>query len=82
MNDDFTIVLLNARSVIPKLNSLITTMDEMEADVTCVTETWMGDEDDGEINDVQGRTDYSFITRKRGKHKKGGGVAILSLIHI
>ena len=40
-NDDyFRCLLINARSVMPKLASLTTTMDEMEADVTCVTETW------------------------------------------
>ena len=33
----------NARSLCPKINSLLDTMEELEASVAVVTETWLAD---------------------------------------
>ena len=41
INQRFTVVLTNARSLMPKVNSLIDTLDELSADVAVVTETWI-----------------------------------------
>ena len=71
MNEDFTIILLNARSMIPKLQSLICTMDELDVDVACVTETWLSDEGKEKLQDTSSRTEYDFITRVRGASRRG-----------
>ena len=76
MNDDFTVLLLNSRSLLPKINSCITLMDEMEADITCIMETWLSTEDQPVIKDLEDRTEYGFFTRER-QGKKGGGVAMI-----
>lgn len=40
-NDLFTIINTNARSLCPKIHSLTDCMDEMDASLAIVTETWM-----------------------------------------
>ena len=43
----FTIVNTNARSLCPKIHSLIDCFNELEADIAIITETWLtsGDSD-------------------------------------
>ena len=61
----------------PKIKSLVTTLDEMETDVAAITETWLSPEHDEAITDLENRTPYSFIRRDRGPAQRGGGVAIV-----
>ena len=62
--------------MLPKIESLVSSLDEMEADVACITETWMTTRSDSTCRDVSGRTDYSFIERNRAG-RRGGGVCIM-----
>lgn len=39
--NDMNVLLINARSLSPKLYSLIDTMQEMNSEIALVTETWL-----------------------------------------
>ena len=60
----------------PKIQSFITLMDEIEADLACVTETWLTQKDDEEMQDIEDRTGYGFFRRDRKGNQRGGGVCI------
>ena len=74
----FTISLINARCLRPKLNSLKETLDELGADVCLLTETWLKNTD--EINqtfeDFTNQTGYCFLRKDRRGDRRGGGVAV------
>ena len=81
---NFKIALINtnARSLCPKIDSLITCMEELEAAIAVVTETWFTPsqalEDD--LLDLRGRAGLSVIRRDRPPNLQGtshGGVAIV-----
>ena len=40
---EMTLINTNARSLCPKINSLVTCFEELEAHVAVVTETWLTD---------------------------------------
>ena len=63
----FTIINTNARSICPKINSLLDTIEELDAAVAVVTETWLAD----------GAT----LEEDRQDLLLGAGIS-LSLIHI
>ena len=80
---DFTLINTNARSLCPKINSLIDTMEELDAAVAIVTETWLAEgktlEEDRQ--DLLLGAGISMICRNRKPDIRGmsyGGVAILS----
>ena len=52
------------------------TLDEMEADVACVTETWVSHHHTNIVDDLSNRSGYSIITKNRTSGK-GGGVCIV-----
>ena len=62
--------------MIPKIESLLSTLDEMEADVACVTETWLLGRHEKVCQDIVDRTRYGLIERNR-QGRRGGGVCIL-----
>ena len=70
MNTKLTIINTNARSLCPKITSLIDCMDELEGTVAVVTETWLAD---GEPLEA----DVADLVRGAGL-----GLIYLSLIHI
>ena len=72
------ILLINARSLSPKLYSLIDTMEEMNAQISLVTETWLkaNDQVNEQFNTLRDALGYECIRRDRTTGN-GGGVAIL-----
>ena len=60
----------------PKIESFICTMQEMEADLAIITETWITEDDQPTLDDVAEKSGFEFISRPR-KKKKGGGIAIV-----
>ena len=68
--------LANARSLMPKLQSLIDYFDEYGLAFSVMTETWIqgGRETNKSINDMLDGSHIGLIRRDRGK--RGGGVAI------
>ena len=87
--DYFTIVNTNARSLCPKINSLVDCFEEVGAQLGVITKTWLSDgiglEDD--VRDFVLGTGLGMLYRNRPENSRGfshGGVAIvyLSLIHI
>ena len=76
----FNVCLINARSVIQKLESLEETLNELETDVAVITETWLRNELENvneNIQDFIDSTNFSIIRRDRGNQRRGGGVAVL-----
>ena len=73
----FNIALINARSIVPKLDSLYECQNELENDVTILTETWIKDSENINklLQDYEDRTGYAIICKDRTS-TRGGGVAI------
>ena len=74
----FNVCLINARSILYKLPSLLETLDEIDVDMCMLTETWLRSDPHTErsIEDFQNEHGYEFIRRDRRDGKRGGGVAI------
>ena len=61
-----------------KIVSLGEMINEIDADVTIVTETWLkGEENEQDIVDFEQRTGFNFIRRDRNTGRRGGGVAVI-----
>ena len=79
---NFIIINTNARSLCPKISSLVDCFDELNAHVGVITETWLTD-GEGLEEDVQGLahgTGLGLIYKNRPANDRGfshGGVAIL-----
>ena len=78
----FTVINTNARSLSPKINSLIDCFSQMEASLGVVTETWLSDGADleEEIGDLTSGTGLNMVYRNRAVNGRGfshGGVAIV-----
>lgn len=73
----FTTLLINARSLLPKLESFRKILKELCADICLVTETWFRETEkiNDEIADFTNKTGYCFLRRDR-KDRRGGGIAI------
>ena len=74
--------MANARSLKPKLYSLVDTLDEIDCNIAVVTETWFRPSPQLEqlLRDAEDVTGYGFIRRDRcqtGSEARGGGVAII-----
>ena len=73
-------MLTNARSLVPKLDSMVDAFESLELDFLCVTETWFkgGKELAATLRDLQGKSGLSVIHKSRdGRGRtRGGGVAI------
>ena len=57
--------------MMPKLESLISTLDELEADVACVTETWLVEKHEALCRDLRDRTEYELVVKNR-EGRRGG----------
>ena len=78
-----TVINANARSLAPKIESLADCMEELQASISIVTETWLQDRNaDGTIIDVAGEHGLSANLRNRqataDNGRQYGGVAIFS----
>ena len=71
----FTVINTNARSLCPKINSLIDCCDEMKADIAIVTETWLADgeglEEDQE--DLVHCAGIGMLYKNRAPNTSGAG---------
>ena len=74
----FNVCLINARSIISKLSSLLETLTEIDVDICMLTETWLKNDPNIERNveDFENQHGYAFIRRDRMAGRRGGGVAI------
>ena len=72
----FNYALTNARSLLPKIDSLVNYFEEYNLSACLISETWMRqDRDtDGILEEVENGAHISMIRRDRGR--RGGGVAI------
>ena len=81
-SNDLNFVLANARSLRPKLYSMIETLEQIQGHIAVITETWFGGGEALEQNlrDITDMTGYAFIRKDRcetGSSSRGGGVAIV-----
>ena len=77
------VINTNARSLCPKINSLIDCFEELDVTVGIVTETWLADGDslDKDVRDLAVGAGLDMICLNRQPSERGvahGGVAILS----
>ena len=72
----FNLAVTNARSIIPKINSLVNAFSNLDLSCIAVTETWMnkGVNKEAAIDELKGRHDISSLTKDR--RGRGGGVAL------
>lgn len=81
--NELTIINTNARSLSPKIDSLIDCFSEMKADISIVTETWLrsGTPLDHDLADLEQGAGLVALTRNREPHPTTGvchgGVAII-----
>ena len=88
--NNINFILTNARSLAPKIESLITTFEELDVAVGIVTESWLKDskELDRDLKDLELGRSIKLIYKNRTKKRKnatryntkpsrGGGVAIV-----
>ena len=78
IENNFTITLINARSLLPKLDTLAETLEEFESDVAVVTETWFREDQrtNTAVTDFESTSHFKIIRRDRQSSIRGGGVAI------
>ena len=81
---DFTMTIINtnARSLCPKIESLITCLVEMDAAFGVITETWFTTSIalENDLADLRGRAGLSVLATNRDPNSQGvshGGVAIV-----
>ena len=81
---EFKLLLTNARSLSPKINSLHTCFDEHKLDFALITESWLKDSAllDRDVIDLEWGTNLKIIYKNRpktraGLRKVGGGVSIV-----
>ena len=77
----FTFINTNARSICPKINSLIDTMEELDAAAAVITESWLADGESLEEDkqDLLLGAGLSLLTKNRRRDPRGvayGGVAL------
>ena len=77
-----TVINTNARSLCPKIESLISCMDELESAFAIVTETWFAASQalETDLIDLRGRAGLSVIAKNRDPNSQGvshGGVALI-----
>ena len=72
------IILTNARSLLPKLSSLVENMQELDCEIAIATETWFqdGKQLDRALTDIESGYGYAVVKRNR-RGARGGGVAIV-----
>ena len=71
-------MLINARSLKPKLASFEKTLNELSTDICLITETWLKSTDQINVvlEDFTNINDYAFLRKDRAGSRRGGGVAI------
>ena len=74
----FTFALTNARSLGPKIGSLIDYFEELDISFALITETWLvkGRDLERNVEDLELGENIAIINKNR-HNRKGGGVAIL-----
>ena len=67
------VLLLNARSLVSKVNELEIQIASHNSDITFATETWLADVVPDEAVNCSG---HNIIRKDRPNSKEGGGIAI------
>ena len=79
----FNVINTNARSLCPKIDSLIDCFGEMDAKIGIITETWLADGEslERDIRDLANGAGLGMVCLNRKENNRGvahGGVAIVS----
>ena len=73
----FNCLLVNCRSLKPKIKSLVTNFNMNSTSVALLTETWFQKRDKQlkrQLEEVESKSDICFLRRDRDK--RGGGVSL------
>ena len=72
--NDITIINTNARSLTPKIDSLLDCFNELQADIAVVTETWLksGPGLERDLDDLEKGADVLPLTKNRDPHPTTG----------
>lgn len=74
---DFNFAFTNARSMSPKVESIIETFNETDVSLMVITETWLhGEKPEEEMVDIL-ENGHGIKIIRRNRKSRGGGVAIL-----
>ena len=82
MNKQVTIINANARSLCPKIDSLVDCFEELDGTIGIVTETWLADGDslDRDVRDLASGAGLGMVCLNRKPNDRGvahGGVAVV-----
>ena len=69
------LALINARSLLPKVDELIANLSVNTINLVAVTETWLNDDIEDNLVSIRG---YNIFRRDR-PHRRGGGFVYISL---
>ena len=72
------LALINARSLLPKVDELIANLSVNTVNLVAVTETWLKDDIEDNLVSIRG---YNIFRRDR-PHRRGGGVCVYLSEHI
>ena len=80
-NEDFTILNINCRSLLNKIEDLNYILNELKPDIVCLTETWLDNSTKENCFIPSGyniiRKDRSEIFKQKYGRNKGGGIAVV-----
>ena len=82
-----TIINTNARSLSPKIDSLLVCLTELKSSIAVVSETWLKDcpELEKDVEDLEEGSGYTMLYKNREPNDRGfshGGIAILSRLSV
>ena len=68
-----SLFLSNTRSLENKIEDLQVVINNLDADIVCVTETWLSNNISDSVVDIK---DYALVRKDRATDKRGGGVCV------
>ena len=66
-----SLFLSNTRSLVNKIEDLEVVINQTDADIVCITETWLTNSIYNSVVDIK---DYTLVRKDRRADKRGGGV--------
>ena len=77
-NRKFKLILSNVQSIKNKQDTIIKLLEDLDADLTVLTETWLTDDDEVWVQGSEFQRHNYNINEYHKKRKKGGGLALLA----
>ena len=78
INPRFTIILINVQSIKNKLDVIMELLEDLNADLAVLTETWLTDEDGIWVQGSEFRKHNYKIDECHRSNRRGGGLALVT----